>query len=164
MGRERFDGDVDGAGAESDEEKPGKLASGAFGEEGEMLAGGYIQMKIFVVPGVVDAQGVAAGRNRNGDGIAEQEFGFALAVQGNDNLAGLNVLRRIARDGNFCGSSGSGGSIFLRHERAIRKNRRKREAAGNRGRKERRLVDRECRSEKHCARGVRDRNSGAPAR
>ena len=161
--RRRFDGDIDGAGTEGNQEKSRKLASLALGKETEIAAGAHIEFEIFVIPRVVDSECVTTWRDGKCERIAKQEFAFVLAIEINLDLPCLDVVRRIARDRDFCCGAGSVSGIFGRHG-GVRSDRRKRAAVKHGVRKERRPVNREYRSAERCARGVPDRSSAEPAR
>ena len=96
-----LDGDVYGAGAEGADEEPGEAAGAIDGEEFEVVAGGDIQIEGLPIPGIVDAQAMAAGSDGNRDGVAVHEFGDWFAVELHDDLAKLDIIRRGATDGDL---------------------------------------------------------------
>jgi len=110
--------DIEGAGAEEHEEEFGKAAGTAFGDEGDFFVFGGGEGEGFLFPGVVDKEGMRAGGNFARDGLAEHEFGDGLAVEGDDDLALLGVVRCIASDGEGGGHGISLGEVVRKGKAA----------------------------------------------
>ena len=111
-----LDGDVHGPGAEGADEEPSEAAGTTHGEELEVGAGGNVQIEGLPIPGIVDAQAMAAGSHGNRDGVAVHEFSDGFAVELHDDLAKLDIIRRRATDGDLrLWSLGRGGRHGGRH-------------------------------------------------
>jgi len=92
-----MEGDVHGSGAEGAYEEPREAAGATDGKE-------------FPIPGIVDAQAMAARSDGNRDGAAVHEFRDGFSVELHDDLAELDIVRRGATDGYLClWSMGRGG-------------------------------------------------------
>jgi hypothetical protein len=66
-----------------------------------VIAGGDIQVERLPIPSVVYAQLMPAGSYRNRDGAAVHELGDSLTVELHDDLAELDILRRVSTNGNL---------------------------------------------------------------
>jgi len=96
-----LDGDVHRAGAEGADQEPGEAAGTIDGEEFEVVAGGDVEVERLPIPGVVNAQAMAARSDGNRDGVAVHEFSDGFAVELHDDLAELDIIRRGTTDGDL---------------------------------------------------------------
>ncbi len=96
-----LDGDVHGAGAEGADEEPSEAAGAIDGEEFEVIAVGNAQIERLPIPGVVNAEAMAARGDGNCDGATVHEFSDGFAIELHDDLAELDIVRRGATDGDL---------------------------------------------------------------
>ena len=105
-----LDGDVHGTGAEGADEEPSEAAGAADGEKFEVIGGSDVEVERLPIPSVVDAEAMPTRSGGNRDGVAVHEFSDAFTVELHDDLAQLDIVRRVATDGNLWLSSlGRGG-------------------------------------------------------
>jgi hypothetical protein len=109
-----LDGDIDWAGTEGAYEEPGEAAGAIDDLEFEVIAGGDVEVERLPVPGVVDAEAMWARGHGDGDRVSVHEFRDWLAVEFHDDLAELDVVGRVATDGDLgLGSWRRGGAHRL---------------------------------------------------
>jgi hypothetical protein len=97
----RLDGDIHGAGAKGTYEEPGEAADAVGGEEFEVIARGNVQIERLPIPGIVDAEAVAAWSNGNRDAAAVHESSDAFAIELHDYLAELGIFGRGSTDSDL---------------------------------------------------------------
>lgn len=69
-----------------------------------------------MVPGIVNAEDVTAGRRGNGDLIAKYELRFLLSIEVYKNLPGLHIVERIARDRDPTDADNCFRRVFVCHK------------------------------------------------